>query len=690
MPSRPARPASPRSCRPPGWPARRRTGWPRRWSTTGSSRRDLQGRFVLGPRLRELAAAAGEDRLLEAANPVLARLRDITGESAQLYRRQGDSRVCVAAAERLTGLRDTVPVGATLTMKAGSAAQILLAWEEPDRLHRGLRERPLHRDGAVRASGAGAGRRASGEREPGVASVSAPVRGPAGRVVAAVSVSGPDRAADPPARPAARPDRLRGGGQAQRGPPAGPATWAAGTAGAADGPGTDAARLTAAVKPGPIGVEAPVRPDQDRSADTAGTSERSVIGLITTVVAVVVCMYAVVDPLLQVLEIQGLADMLIESSALGAGTVGALWFMVLRPLRGDAARERDLNRRRAQQLVDDIERQEFDSRVSRAMDMAGTEATGHHATERALTRGTPRLAAELLLADSSDANLHAAHAAPDGSAPGCTVTSPRDCPPSGAARPCCSHPAKRSTPAPTSPDAPTVTAPPPVSRSASAAAASASSTPPSAPTRPYPLEVSRLESLATQAGARLGMLRVMEATHLQAATDPLTGLLNRRSFENRVQDLLRRGSPFTSRWRPGPLQGPQRQARARRRRPGPAPVLPHPWRRGPLRRPRVPLRRGGVRRRLPGPAGGGGDPRLGRIQEQLVLALSAGTVPPFTASFGVAHSHDGDTLEDICRAADAALFRANREGRNRVTVDACAGPLAEPVPDAGPSQAVSP
>ncbi|MGZ4783132.1 MAG: IclR family transcriptional regulator domain-containing protein, partial [Oryzihumus sp.] len=30
-----------------------------------------------------------------------------------------------------------------------------------------------------------------GEREPGVASVSAPVRGPSGRVVAAVSISGP-------------------------------------------------------------------------------------------------------------------------------------------------------------------------------------------------------------------------------------------------------------------------------------------------------------------------------------------------------------------------------------------------------------------------------------------------------------------------------------------------------------------
>ena len=182
--------------------------------------RDLQGRFVLGPRLRELATAAGEDRLLEAADPVLARLRDITGESAQLYRRQGDSRVCVAGAERLTGLRDTVPVGATLTMKAGSAAQILLAWEEPDRLHRGLREARFTATAlsAVRRRGWA---QSVGEREPGVASVSAPVRGPGGRVVAAVSVSGPDRAADPPARPAARADRVRGRRQAQRGPPAG-------------------------------------------------------------------------------------------------------------------------------------------------------------------------------------------------------------------------------------------------------------------------------------------------------------------------------------------------------------------------------------------------------------------------------------------------------------------------------------
>lgn len=152
--------------------------------------RDMQGRFVLGPRLAELASAAGEDRLLAAAATVLVALRDHTGESAQLYRRQGDQRICVAAAEKTMGLRDSIPVGATLTMAAGSAAQILLAWEEPDRLHRGLH-------GAKFTATVLSGVRRRGwaqsvsEREVGVASVSAPVRGPSGRVIAAVSISGP-------------------------------------------------------------------------------------------------------------------------------------------------------------------------------------------------------------------------------------------------------------------------------------------------------------------------------------------------------------------------------------------------------------------------------------------------------------------------------------------------------------------
>ena len=152
--------------------------------------RDLSGRFTIGVRNAELGAAAGEDRLLAAAGPALAALRDATGESAQLYKRQGDQRICVAVAERLSGLRDSVPVGSALTMSAGSAAQILLAWEDSEKIHRGLT------NARFTAAALAADRRRGwaqsvGEREAGVASVSAPVKAPNGKVIAAVSISGP-------------------------------------------------------------------------------------------------------------------------------------------------------------------------------------------------------------------------------------------------------------------------------------------------------------------------------------------------------------------------------------------------------------------------------------------------------------------------------------------------------------------
>lgn len=152
--------------------------------------RDLQGRFVLGPRLLELAEAAGDDPLLSTAGPVLTRLRDITGESVQLFRRQGDVRVCVAAVERPQGLRDTVPLGAQLSMKAGSAAQVLLAWDEPERTSRLIADSVFaeHTLATVRRRGWA---QSVAEREPGVASVSAPVLAPTGKILAAVSCSGP-------------------------------------------------------------------------------------------------------------------------------------------------------------------------------------------------------------------------------------------------------------------------------------------------------------------------------------------------------------------------------------------------------------------------------------------------------------------------------------------------------------------
>jgi DNA-binding IclR family transcriptional regulator len=157
--------------------------------THGLLIRDTQGRWRPGPRLAEFADAA-PDVLLTAATPILTSLRDQTGESAQLYLRRADERLCVAAAERSSGLRDTVPIGAALPIVAGSGAQVLLAWEPPEAVISLLpRCRFTARTLAeVRRRGWAS---SVGEREPGVASVSAPVRDRGGRVIAAVSISGP-------------------------------------------------------------------------------------------------------------------------------------------------------------------------------------------------------------------------------------------------------------------------------------------------------------------------------------------------------------------------------------------------------------------------------------------------------------------------------------------------------------------
>jgi DNA-binding IclR family transcriptional regulator len=151
--------------------------------------RDNAGRWRLGPALNELAAQVN-DPLLAAGGAVLPRLREITGESVQLYRREGTTRICVAALEPPAGLRDTVPVGAHLPMTAGSGAKILLAYSDPATQQAVLpnakfTERTL---AEVRRRGWA---QSAAEREPGVASVSAPVRDRSGAVIAAVSVSGP-------------------------------------------------------------------------------------------------------------------------------------------------------------------------------------------------------------------------------------------------------------------------------------------------------------------------------------------------------------------------------------------------------------------------------------------------------------------------------------------------------------------
>lgn len=137
----------------------------------GLVRRDVAGRFALGLRLVALGRSASDGlALVEVARPALEALRAETGESVQLYVREGDQRVCLASLESPHGLRTIVRVGASLPLDRGSAGKVLRS---------------------VPALAAEGWAESVEEREAGVASVSAPVRDDAGTVRAAVGVSGP-------------------------------------------------------------------------------------------------------------------------------------------------------------------------------------------------------------------------------------------------------------------------------------------------------------------------------------------------------------------------------------------------------------------------------------------------------------------------------------------------------------------
>lgn len=150
--------------------------------------------YALGPRLLALATTAMRDLpLRELAHPALERLARSTGESAQLFVREGDRRICVDAAESDRELRTIVEIGASLPLTKGSAGKVFLAWgtERDGELLQRLGERGDRLPRQVSTTRRRGWADSVAEREPGVASVSAPIFGPLGALLAAISVSGP-------------------------------------------------------------------------------------------------------------------------------------------------------------------------------------------------------------------------------------------------------------------------------------------------------------------------------------------------------------------------------------------------------------------------------------------------------------------------------------------------------------------
>jgi diguanylate cyclase (GGDEF)-like protein len=181
--------------------------------------------------------------------------------------------------------------------------------------------------------------------------------------------------------------------------------------------------------------------------------------------------------------------------------------------------------------------------------------------------------------------------------------------------------------------------------------------------------IDMMEGLARQAGSRIGVLRAMASSELQAATDPLTGLANRRRLQAEV-GRAREGSDGYAvvladldRFKDlNDTYGHEVGDRALRVFAG---VL-----RESVRERDLACRYGGEEFvvLLPHCNVAQAQDAVDRIRAELIGVLTGGDVPGFTASFGLADSSMADDFDAVLRIADEALLRAKNSGRNRVEI----------------------
>jgi len=137
------------------------------------------GEWRLGPAAGWLGARyQSAFDMQNVIEPMLRDLTRLTGESAAFYVREGEFRTCLVRVEGPHPLRHHARMGEALPLDRGSPGRVILAFSgEAGEIYEGIRSRGYHLS--------------IGEREKGVATVSAPVFGLNWRLLGSVCISGP-------------------------------------------------------------------------------------------------------------------------------------------------------------------------------------------------------------------------------------------------------------------------------------------------------------------------------------------------------------------------------------------------------------------------------------------------------------------------------------------------------------------
>ncbi|HEY3669439.1 MAG TPA: GGDEF domain-containing protein [Acidimicrobiia bacterium] len=327
-------------------------------------------------------------------------------------------------------------------------------------------------------------------------------------------------------------------------------------------------------------------------------------------------------------------------------------------------------------MESDARRRDFEAKLARALEMSDDESAAFDTIRRGLQLAVPESSVELLLADNSHAHLdRVVSVVPDGGPVGaaheCPVASPDQCV------------AARRAQTQVFPDSDALDGCP-MLRGRGPDTFSAVCVPVSIMGRTVgvvhatgpidePLDdvaAGALQVLANLSGNRLGMLRIMAETQLQAMTDGLTGLMNRRSFENRARILRSNGTDYAFVMADldhfkglNDTHGHETGDRALR-------VFAETLRES-VRAEDLVCRYGGEEFTvlLPGVDLAEAVEIMDRVRESLARTTRRGDVPSFTASYGVAESTVASDFEDLLLRADRALFAAKDAGRDCICID---------------------